>query len=89
MSFLSNPGNSPPVKDPGLRIRSLRKLKDQFGREMEVLDQLEASLSLSDSAQAAEPHGVQAGGDVRRELFQDGAINEDDILRYMVIAEKL
>ena len=65
MSFLSSRGNSPPVKDPGLGIENLKKLKSQLEREMNVLDQLEASLS--DSAQA--PGAEQTGDGVRRKLF--------------------
>ena len=65
MSFLSSRGNSPPVKDPGLGIRSLKKLKNQLEKEMEVLDQLEASLDDPDQAAGTE----LGGGDVRRKLF--------------------
>ena len=83
MSFPSRQGNSPPVRDTGLGIRSLGKLKNQFDKEMEVLDQLEASLT--DSAQAGGPRG---GGDVRRQLFHM-TLNHDHASGSRVIAEKL
>ena len=79
MSFPSRQGNSPPVRDTGIGIRSLEKLKNQFDREMEVLDQLEASLT--DSAHAGNPQG---GGDVRRQLFHV-TLNHDHASRPRVI----
>ena len=70
MSFPSRQGSSPPVRDTGLGIRSLKVLKNQLDREMEVLDQLEASLS--DSAQAGAP---RRESDVRRQLFHMNSNN--------------
>ena len=67
MSFLSSRGDSPPVKDPGLGIRGLEKLKSQLGREMEVLDQLEASLNEPSQA-GASPQEITRDH-VRRQLF--------------------
>lgn len=86
MSFLSSRGNSPPVKDPGLGIRSLRKLRSHLDREMDVLDQLEASLGENTklAASGTSSQLQQARGDIRRNLFHMTVV-QDDMSHYRVI----